>query len=585
MHMHSKALPRMAIVFLAMLLLLGLYLAVGSRTNQASALSSSEWAAVAGAIDSYINAQYSPADDGEAGFLLDGGPWTGTGTTLKDRIDSNNDGVILGEGDDAANAPVLVDVYSPFSTFIPGTNYRLSGSWRTGANNINAPAVKAKVQAHRDAGFSDTIVTYCVTGHTESPNAMAYGAMAHAGYFGSPTPTVVDLKWGRLGWGGSAGNPGYTNAKNYTTSPAAATANPLASLSGCSDPDPAEVVRCAADTGMAGVGITAPWAASSDPQYQVVDLRSSFVNTMADQTSGNPYAIQDPLLTLFDATGGTYNNLAMLDSSGGKTIVFVNRTQHTEGMAAQGARMLGYQANFLRWGLPAWNGGSPPAWPEKFVLSARGYDYAMASGTVDTTAPTISGITASPCCSGATISWTTDEPATSKVEWSTTSGGPYTTVNDTVLHTNHSVTLSGLPDGSTIYYRVSSYDGVANGTTSAEGSFTTPTNGKPSPLMLSHSAYWASYADYTSGLLSVDYTVTNNGNDTAYNVKLTGSSTNNGVTLSSGLPATIGNLGGGGGAGSATVVYSVPTGVGSFTANITGSAEDGCGHVYTYPPE
>ena len=125
----------------------------------------SEWTVVANAIDTYITNQYVATDDGEAGFLMDGGPWTGTGTTLKDRIDSNNDGVILGEGDDAANAPVLIDVYSPFSTFIPGTSYRLSGAWTTGADITNAPALAGKVADHRTAGFRDRKSTRLNSSH------------------------------------------------------------------------------------------------------------------------------------------------------------------------------------------------------------------------------------------------------------------------------------------------------------------------------------------------------------------------------------------------------------------------------------
>ena len=587
MSLSSKLTLRVAIIALGVLLLAGLLLTATSATQKANAMDPTEWATVAGAIDTYINNQYVATDDGEAGFVLQGGPYTGTGTTLKDRIDSNNDGVILGEGDDAANAPVLIDVYSPFTTFIPGTSYRLVGAWRTGADATNAPALAGKVDDHRTAGFSTDIVSYCVTGHTESPNAMSWGAMSAAGYFGSPNPVVLDLKWGRLGWGGVAGDPTYAGAQLYTASLATPTPSALATTADCAGITPAsELVRCAADAGMANVGLPVPWDVLDDPLYQPVDLRSSITNTIANQTTGGPYAIQDPLQTLFSSTG-SWANLALLDSSGARNIVFMNRTQHTAGMAAQGARMLGYQADFLRWGLPMWNSGSPPAWPEQFVGAAnRGYDYPMASGTVDTTAPTITAVpSATTSCGGATITWTTDEPATSVVEWSTIAGGPYTAVNDTVLHATHSVNLVGLPDGTTIYYRVSSYDGNANGTTSVESSFDTPTNGKPSPLSMSMtSAYWNTLADYNARLLSVDFVLANNGSDSAYNVTLTGSTADNGVTVSSGIPATIGTLGGGGGAGGATVVYHVPTGVGSFMTTNTATAEDGCGNVYNYPP-
>ncbi|HDZ60048.1 MAG TPA: hypothetical protein ENH44_04590, partial [Actinobacteria bacterium] len=134
MSLSSKLTLRVAIIALGVLLLAGLLLTATSATQKANAMNSTEWATVANAIDTYINNQYVATDDGEAGFVLQGGPYTGTSTTLKDRIDSNNDGLILWEGDDAANAPVLIDVYSPFTTFIPGTSYRLVGAWRTGAD-------------------------------------------------------------------------------------------------------------------------------------------------------------------------------------------------------------------------------------------------------------------------------------------------------------------------------------------------------------------------------------------------------------------------------------------------------------------
>ncbi len=587
MSLSSKLTLRAAIIALGVLLLAGLLLTATSATQKANAMDATEWATVANAIDTYIGNQYVATDDGEAGFLMDGGPWTGAGTTLKDRIDSNNDGVILGEGDDAANAPILVDIYPGWITFIPGTSYQLVGSWRTGADTTNAPAVAGKVANHRTAGFSTDIVSYCVTGHTESPNAMAWGAMSAAGYFGSPNPVVLDLKWGRLGWGGSGGDPTYANTKLYTSSLVTPTTSALATTAACAGVTPAsELVRCAADAGMANVGLPVPWDVLDDPLYQPVDLRSSITNTVADQTTGGAYAIQDPLLTLFDSTGGTWDNLALLDSSGDKTIVFANRTQHTEGLAAQGASMLGYQAAFLRWGLPMWNSATPPAWPETFSAASRGYDYPMADpglgDVVDVTAPTITaGPTAAATSdTSADISRTTDEPATTKVEYGTTSSGPYTTtVNDTVLHASNTVSLTGLTAGTTYYAVVTVCDGNANCTVASEVSFTTC--GQPD-LSLGMTVYWASMADYTAGVLSIDYNVANGSSNAAYNVTLAGSTATNGVTVNSGIPASIGTIAGGG-SGSATVKYDVPSGVGSFWLSNTATADDGCGNGYTYP--
>lgn len=72
----------------------------------------------------------------------------------------------------------------------------------------------------------------------------------------------------------------------------------------------------------------------------------------------------------------------------------------------------------------------------------------------------------------AAISWTTDVPSTSQVEYGTQSGSYPSSSGDTILTTTHSVQLSGLTPNTSYYYREMS---TANGftTTSAESKFTT----------------------------------------------------------------------------------------------------------------
>ncbi len=568
MQISSRMLIRTAIVILGVMLALGLYLSV-SATDEASALNTSEWQKVAGYIDSYISGQYNPANDGEAGFTIDA-------ATLKSRLDSNGDNIYLGEGDDAAGAPILVDVLSGYSTWIPATSLRVN--WNsTAASTSTVNTIAAKVAAHENAGFSTDIITYCLTGHTESVVAGAYGAISQAGGFGGTTPpAVLGLKWGRYGWG--TGSHGYGNTKNITASTVTPGTNSLATNANCTGASPdSELVRCTAAQALSVVGAgPLPWAASSDGSYQPVDLRSSINSTMANQTTGGAYAIQDPLQTLFSSAGG-YANLAKINPSGGK-VFFTNRTQHTAGIAAVSARMLGYNATFAKWGLPQWNNTIG----EKYT---GGAGYPVGAYTIDTVAPTITaGPTASAGATSATISRTTSEPATTKVEYGTTSGGPYTTtVNDTVLHANNTVTLNGLTPGVTYYAVVTVCDGQANCTVSSEVSFTTTcTSGKPVLTPLAPSAYWASMADYTNGVLTVDWPIRNDGTDSAYNVQLTSSSANNGVTLASTMPVSVGTIAASG-TGTATVKYNIPTGVGSFHVSNMASADDQCGNTYTYP--
>ncbi|MHB8792026.1 MAG: hypothetical protein ACYC6O_01615 [Thermoleophilia bacterium] len=427
-----------------------------------------QWATVAQYIDAYIQSQYSATDDGEAGFIY-------PIATLKTDLDSNNDGVYLGEGDLATNIPVLVDVANKSGgTWIPGTS--AFNSYNASASVANADAVKAAVDKHIVAGFSDKIVNYCITGHTEDPPTMAYGAMSQAGYFGATNPEVYSLKWGRLGWGGATGAPAYpygaTN-RNFISSYATPGTSALpTNATDCSaEVTNAGLVRCAAEQAVSVVGTgTNPWAAGTDTANQVVDLRPGTpANTIAEQTGGTAYAIQVPINTLFTSTG-SFAELQKLDTS--KTsIVFANRTQHSAGIAATGARMLGYSASYLRWGLPAWNALTPPDWPEQWT-SNPGYSF---TSTEDTTAPVISNVVVTPASDGGTITYdTVGDPSTTKLEWSLAQGGPYTTAHDMVLHASHTATITGQAAGVTVYYRLTSYDGMANAsTTTTEASFVT----------------------------------------------------------------------------------------------------------------
>jgi hypothetical protein len=268
----------------------------------------------------------------------------------------------------------------------------------------------------------------------------------------------------------------------------------------------------------------------------------------------------------------------------------VTRTQMGAN-ASIGLEMLGYNnvpngAN-INAGISRWNGTEG----EQQVAYGDGLPTQStaafsAPGKVDTTPPTI---TVAPSASGITqtsadISRTAAEPATMKVEYGTASGVYTDTVNNTVLNASKTVSLGGLSAGTTYYVKVTSYDGYANGAVSSEFSFTTETActaGKPDLQLGAPSPYWASFADYTAHMLSVDWTVNNVGATDATNVQITGSTNSNGVTLSTSLPASVGDISGGG-SGGVTLVYDVGH-VGSWHTSTTASAEDCAANSYTYP--
>jgi len=92
----------------------------------------------------------------------------------------------------------------------------------------------------------------------------------------------------------------------------------------------------------------------------------------------------------------------------------------------------------------------------------------------DTTPPVISGVTASNLTStGAVITWSTNEAATSQVDYGpTASYGTSSALNGTLV-TSHSVTLSGLTAATTYHYRVKSSDAANNLAASGDLTFTT----------------------------------------------------------------------------------------------------------------
>ncbi len=99
----------------------------------------------------------------------------------------------------------------------------------------------------------------------------------------------------------------------------------------------------------------------------------------------------------------------------------------------------------------------------------------ITSATADETPPTISGIDVSNITeSSATITWATDETATSQVNYGKTETLD-STMLDEELTTAHSVTLTGLDEGTTYYYQAISEDSSGNVATSANQTFETTT--------------------------------------------------------------------------------------------------------------
>jgi len=102
---------------------------------------------------------------------------------------------------------------------------------------------------------------------------------------------------------------------------------------------------------------------------------------------------------------------------------------------------------------------------------ASSVQQSFTTASLDVTPPVISGVTSAAASTTATISWTTNELATSQVSYGTSTTLGLNTVLDSNLVTSHLQTLSGIATGTTYYYSVKSQDGSGNMATSTQQSF------------------------------------------------------------------------------------------------------------------
>ena len=126
--------------------------------------------------------------------------------------------------------------------------------------------------------------------------------------------------------------------------------------------------------------------------------------------------------------------------------------------------------------------GSPVSYTSQVI---KGVSYAFFDGAagsyeatyaVDVTPPVISGVTAVPGLNGtATIAWTTDEPADSRVAYGLSASALTSQAASAGSTTTHTVTLTALSPVTTYFYQVTSADAAGNGASSAILSFTMPT--------------------------------------------------------------------------------------------------------------
>jgi hypothetical protein len=110
-----------------------------------------------------------------------------------------------------------------------------------------------------------------------------------------------------------------------------------------------------------------------------------------------------------------------------------------------------------------------------------------ASIVLDTTAPIISGVSAvSATPNSVTVTWTTNEAATSIVDYGTTTAYGKSSTPDATLLLGHSRGLSGLAAGTQYHFRVRSTDAAGNQSVGPDGVFDTPLTGAAAPQLGAH---------------------------------------------------------------------------------------------------
>jgi len=132
--------------------------------------------------------------------------------------------------------------------------------------------------------------------------------------------------------------------------------------------------------------------------------------------------------------------------------------------------------------------------------------YEFESGGVDVTPPIISSIASLTTDTTATITWTTNEPASSQVNYGLTDsyGSAF---GDAGFRTSHNLTITGLSATTTYHYQVVSLDPSLNMSSSSDATFLTKTVVPPDAAIPTFSPSGGSYLES----VNVDITTTLNG--------------------------------------------------------------------------
>jgi len=124
----------------------------------------------------------------------------------------------------------------------------------------------------------------------------------------------------------------------------------------------------------------------------------------------------------------------------------------------------------------------------------------------DTVAPVIQSVASSTTGTTATITWTTNEAATTSIQYGLTTSYGSSTAITSIATTTHSTTLTGLTSSTVYHFKINAYDSTGNQGTSSDYTFTTPLVDNTAPIISSISA------SSTSGGGIITWTTNENAN-------------------------------------------------------------------------
>jgi hypothetical protein len=189
-----------------------------------------------------------------------------------------------------------------------------------------------------------------------------------------------------------------------------------------------------------------------------------FTNNLIDARNGGAYAAS---ANIPYSPGVSYHFRLLVDIPAQRYTAYVRPAGQTEQLLASNFAFRSEQAGVSQLNNVGLRGGSGSHTVCNILVS-----------TADAAPPIISGVAAGNLSSNsATISWSTDETASSQVEYGTSTAYGSQSALDATRVTNHSVALSELSSGRLYHYRVKSAD--ANGNLAISGDFTFTTSPAP----------------------------------------------------------------------------------------------------------